>query len=703
MLPFGLTIFWGAFLLFLVQPLIAKFILPWFGGSAAVWTTCMLFFQVLLLGGYAGAHLLVTKLTPRRQVLVYLGALALALLCLPIQPSDFWKPVDDAYPAARILLLLGATLGLPYLVLSATGPLMQSWFSGAYAGVSPWRLYAVSNVASLLALAAYPLFLERYLPRGSQALVWSVGLGIFAAGAAVCGRIVWRRAATPTPVLTAADDSPEPAQPRWLWFALPACASVLLLAVTNSICQDVAVIPFLWVLPLVVYLLTFIISFDSPRWYQRAFWGPAFVVAVAALLWVLLSDKITPPTAPWLQGLAWLLRTGNELRMPYRIAVYVGALFVCCMICHGEVFRLRPSPKRLSGYYLLISAGGAFGGFFVAVIAPLIFRDYVELHLALAAVAILYVAVLMRDPASRLYRGQPHWAFALVLLGLFGTAYGAYFDAEKRARGALEMSRSFFGVLRMYELAVLSKDEHRLVMQHGGTRHGQQFVSPAKRRLPTAYYVPESGIGRAMQVVQRPGGRRVGIVGLGTGTLATYGQPGDVFRYYEIDRDVERLARTRFTYLKDSKATIEVTLGDARLSMEREQQPPFDLLVLDAFSSDSVPVHLVTREAFEIYLRRLNPDGIIAVHVTNRFLKLEPIILAAADHFHLAAAYIPLLAQDAKSEGAFPSKWMLLSRDPALLQQPAIAEAARDPRPGLPAVSMWTDDYSNLLPILKFK
>lgn len=700
MLPFGVTIFWGAFLLFLVQPLIAKFILPWFGGSAAVWTTCMLFFQVVLLGGYAGAHLLVTKLTPRRQVLVYLGALALALACLPIQPSDSWKPVDDAYPAVRILLLLGATLGVPYLVLSATGPLLQAWFSGAYAGVSPWRLYAVSNIASLLALAAYPVVLERYLPRGAQALVWSVGLAIFAACAAVCGRIVWRRAAAPAPVLAAADDSPEPAQPRWLWFALPACASVLLLAVTNSICQDVAVIPFLWVLPLVVYLLTFIISFDSPRWYTRAFWAPAFILAVAALLWVLLSDKIAPPSLP---PLAWLLRTGHELRMPYRIAVYVGALFVCCMICHGEVFRLRPSPRRLSGYYLMISAGGAFGGFFVAVIAPLIFRDYVELHLALVAVAVLYVAVLMRDPASRIYRGQPHWAFALVLLGLFGTAYGAFFDAEKRARGALEMSRSFFGVLRLYEFAVLSKDEHRLVMQHGGTRHGVQFVSRTKALLPTAYYVRESGIGRAMQALQRPGGRRVGIVGLGTGTLAAYGEPGDVFRYYEIDRDVERLARSHFTYLRDSKATIEVALGDARLSMEREQQLPFDLLVLDAFSSDSVPVHLVTREAFEIYLRRLKPDGLIAVHVTNRYLKLEPIILAAADHFHLATAYIPLTAQEAKSEAAFPSKWMLLARDPALLENPIIAEAARDPRPGLPEVSLWTDDYSNLLPILKFK
>src|SRR3954464_8561172 len=227
MLPFGLAIFWGAFLLFLVQPLIAKFILPWFGGSAAVWTTCMLFFQVLLLGGYAGAHLLVTKLTPRRQVLVYLGALALALVCLPIQPSDLWKPANDAYPAARILLLLGATLGLPYLVLSATGPLMQAWFSGAYAGVSPWRLYALSNIASLLALISYPVVLERYLPRGSQALVWSVGLAIFAVGAAVCGRIVWRRAATRAPAL-ATEDAPEPVQPRWLWFALPACASVLL-------------------------------------------------------------------------------------------------------------------------------------------------------------------------------------------------------------------------------------------------------------------------------------------------------------------------------------------------------------------------------------------------------------------------------------------------------------------------------------------
>jgi hypothetical protein len=710
MLPFGVTIFWSAFLLFLVQPLIAKYILPWFGGSAAVWTTCMLFFQAVLLAGYAGAHLLVSKLAPRRQVIVYLCALGVALICLPIQPSDAWKPADGSMPAGRILLLLAATLGLPYLVLSSTGPLMQSWFSRAYADISPYRLYAVSNVGSLLALVSYPVFFERYLSRGAQAMLWSCGLGLFALLAAICGTIVWQRGSGPLPPPVISDEDERREHPRWLWFALPACASILLLAVTNKICQDVAVIPFLWVAPLVVYLLSFIISFDSPRWYLRSFWGPLFLLAMAAVLWVMLSPDFSRPMREqpwpsWVVWLDWLRRTGDNLPMVWKIAVYVGALFVLCMVCHGETYRLRPEPRRLSGYYLFISAGGAFGGFTVAVLAPLVFHDFIEFHIALVLAAILFATVLSGDPASPLFRGRPRWAFALICAAVVGVAWGARHDAKFRTLGALEMSRSFFGVLKVYEDSPESTERHKLVLQHGGTDHGLQFVDPEKRMIPSSYYVRNSGVGRAMRALENPQGRRVGMVGLGTGTLASYGEPGDFFRFFEIDRNVHRLATSRFTYLRDCQAHVEVSFGDARLSMERENDAPYDLLVLDAFSSDAIPVHLLTREAFEIYLKRLKPSGIIAVHVSNRYLSLPPVVFSVADRFGLKWAFIGLdatIAVDEDEQAAYyNSDWILVSRDPEILKKPIIADAATDPRAELPKADMWTDDLSNLLPILK--
>ena len=379
MLAFSLTIFWGACLLFLVQPLIARFILPWFGGGPAVWTTCMLFFQVLLLGGYAYAHFSISRLTPRRQVITHLSLLALAVLLLPITPGDQWKPADGSHAAGHILLLLLACLGLPYLVLAATGPLLQAWFSKANPGVSPYRLYALSNIGSLLALLAYPFVLEPQLARQTQAAWWSLGLVIYAGLAAWCGVKVWRSSGDES-VKSAIEDV-EPTTPllhKLLWFALPACGVILLLAITNKLCQDIAVVPFLWVLPLGLYLLSFIISFDSPRWYHRGFWLPLLVILLGLVLQNLYLDESHPDITP----LATL---------------YLGTMFVACMVCHGEVFRLRPGAKQLTGYYLSISAGGAVGGLFVALVAPLLFSDYFELHLALFLTAALVIIILIRN------------------------------------------------------------------------------------------------------------------------------------------------------------------------------------------------------------------------------------------------------------------------------------------------------------------
>lgn len=739
MLAFGLTIFWGAFLLFLVQPLIAKFILPWFGGSPAVWTTCMLFFQILLLGGYAYAHFSISNLRPRRQVLLHLALLAVALVLLPITPGDHWKPVDGANPTGRILFLLLGCLGLPYLVLAATGPLFQAWFSESHPGISPYRLYALSNVGSLLALVSYPFLVEPNLTRHLQATWWSAGLGLFAVFAAWCGSIVWKRAANEpakaAPAEASTTEEPTAAPARWLWFALPACGVVLLLAVTNKICQDIAVIPFLWVLPLSLYLLTFIISFDSPRWYWRPLWLPALAVAVLAVLWLMLGEHMLAPTSSWfhdwarsiggesgdrakaivslLNGIgnlwvkpvAWLLNTADNFEMFTEIAIYLGVLFVCCLVCHGEVYRLRPAARKLTGYYLSISAGGACGGLFVAIVAPLIFKNYFELHVGLFLVAAMILVVLYRDQNSPLRGGQPKWAWIALTLALPAIGGTLYYDALSTVKDAKELSRNFYGVLKVFETYPDEPELHKLTLQHGGTTHGLQFMSDHKRRLPSSYYTSSSGIGRLMKNYQPEGGRKIAVVGLGTGSLAVWGRTGDHLRFYEINTEVERIARDTFFYLKDTPAKTEIVLGDARLSLEREPAQDYDIIALDAFSSDAIPVHLITREAFEIYLRHLKPGGVIAVHISNRYLNLEPIVMRLAQHFGLTEALIDdndvdEREEDEESSGAYSSDWVLLSKDAAFLNRSPILDASYEPGEIPAKVRLWTDEKSDLLRIL---
>jgi len=714
MFAFGLTIFTGAFLLFLVQPLIGKFILPWFGGTPAVWTTCMLFFQVLLLGGYAYAHFSISRLKPRKQVVLHLAVLAAALLLLPITPSDFWKPPDSTSPVWRILVLLGASLGLPYLVLSATGPLMQAWFSQTSPKVSPYRLYALSNVGSLLALISYPFLVEPNFSRQTQAVCWSIGLGVFAALAGWCGWKVWKSAKQNEPVAkgdsasaSAKQENPTPIGAKLLWFALPACGSILLLAVTNKICQDIAAVPFLWVLPLSLYLLSFIISFDHQRWYWRPLWLPLFVITMAVALWVMLGRSLYVEES-WIGSVKWLLKKGGEVSIFNQIGIFLTALFASCMVCHGEVYRLRPTASRLTNYYLMISAGGAFGGLFVAVAAPLLFDRYVELHIGLFILAMLVIVVLFVDGKSFLRKGRLKWAWAsLIFLALVGSGSGFYADAHSRQKNAVELSRNFYGALRVSEYDVGSSEWHKFYLVHGVITHGFQFVSEHKRRLPTTYFSFRSGVGRALVLFSRQTNRRVGVVGLGAGTLAAYGKEGDYFRFYEINEDVIRLANSRFTYLKDSAAKTDVVLGDARLSLEREESQQFDVLALDAFSSDAIPIHLLTREAFEIYERHLKPDGVIAVHISNLSLNLRPIVLRAAEHFGFTALILDTrnMNLDRNEEtrvGAFGSTWMLLSKNLNFLAQRGIADVVTAPEKIPPDIKMWTDDQSDIFRILIF-
>ncbi len=682
MFAFSLTIFWGACLLFLVQPLIARFILPWFGGGPAVWTTCMLFFQVLLLGGYAYAHFSISRLTPRRQVITHLCLLALAVALLPITPGDQWKPTDGSNAAGHILLLLLACLGLPYLVLSATGPLLQAWFSKANPGVSPYRLYALSNIGSLLALLVYPFVLEPQLARQAQANWWSIGLALYAGLAGWCGYKVWNSAGADAKATIVDDDVEVSSTTRkLLWFALPACGVMLLLAITNKICQDIAVVPFLWVLPLSLYLLSFIISFDSPRWYHRAFWLPL----LAALLGMVLYNLDQAESHPNITPLA---------------SLYLGTMFVACMVCHGEVFRLRPGASRLTGYYLSISAGGAAGGLFVALVAPLIFSDYFELHLALFLTAALVLGVLRQDASFPLQHGKARWGWAVLLLLLPAFGYGLYDVASTSLRGAVSVTRGFYGVLKVTETDKGDPTRHHLTIQHGATIHGLQYQSDERRMDPTSYYTSTSGVGRLLRTLKPEGGRRIGAVGLGSGTLAAWGRKGDTFRFYEINDDVAHLASTTFTYLKDSKAKTELVMGDARLRMEGEPDQQYDVIILDAFSSDAIPVHLITLEAFATYQRHLKKDGVIIIHVSNRYLELHPIVYRIAEKIGFPAITIDDNDTVSEDEGFYGSDWIVMTRNAELLKQPLIHDAASDPAEFSARVLPWTDERSDLLRIM---
>jgi SAM-dependent methyltransferase len=664
------TIFLSSFLLFLVQPLIARLILPWFGGSAAVWTTCMLFFQVMLLAGYAYAHFLTRRLAASRlERIVHTVLLLAALMLLPIAPGESWKPLGGEEPISRILLLLLATVGLPYFLLAATSPLLQAWFVRSRPGEDPYRLFAVSNLASLLALVSYPFVVEPFLTAREQVNLWS---WLFAAFAALCAVLAWR---TPrgSPDTEATRRSPAPARERYaLWLALAAAGSALLLAVTNHLTQNVASVPLLWLAPLTLYLLTFIVAFEGRSWYRPKYLWVIVLGALGVMGWLVVEQE-------------------HRFDLAIQLAAFLPGLFVACFFCHGELYRSRPAPEHLTAFYLTVSAGGALGGLAVAVLAPLVFNGYYELGVGLVAVALL--AALRFRPLGLI----PSLLAAGVLLGV--TACAAY-DGFRQREDVVVAKRGFYGVLRVKEYGTPGEVDHLRRLVHGTIMHGEQYLHESERRMLTTYYQETAGIGLAIASKQdHP--LRVGVIGLGTGTIAAYGRKGDVFRFYEIDPHVLEIARRDFTFLGDSPAKIEMALGDARLSLEREQPQGFDVLAVDAFSSDAIPVHLITREALGIFLRHVKPDGIVAFHVSNRFLDLVPVVARIAREQGAHAALVRDDPEDEDNSLRSRTDWVLVSRDGKALLADNIVEGGGAPAEDRPEWRTWTDDYSNLVQILK--
>jgi hypothetical protein len=669
-LIYAATIFLSSFLLFLVQPLIARLILPWFGGSAAVWTTCMLFFQVMLLAGYAYAHFLTRRLSARRtEQVVHTVLLLAALALLPIAPSEAWKPMGEDEPISRILLLLGATVGLPYFLISATSPLLQAWYVRSRAGGDPYRLFAVSNLASLLALVGYPFVVEPFLSAREQVILWS---WLFAAFALLCAALAWT---TPRGSSAAEDTHRTPAPSRAsyvMWLALAAAGSALLLAVTNHLTQNVASVPMLWLAPLTLYLLSFIVTFEGRHWYQPRFHWVLVVAALGAMAWLVVDAE-------------------RRFDLGMQLAVFLPGLFVACVFCHGELYRMRPAPEHLTAFYLSVSAGGALGGLAVAVGAPLVFSGYYELGVAVAAVALL--------AALRFMAGNIVAHAAAILALLAATACAAY-DGFRHHEDVLVAKRGFYGVLRVKEYGTPGEESHLRRLVHGTIMHGEQYLHESRRRMLTTYYQETAGIGLAIES-KRDGPMRVGVIGLGTGTIAAYGRTGDVFRFYEIDPHVLEMARRDFGYLGDSEAKIEMALGDARLSLEREAPQGFDVLAVDAFSSDAIPVHLITREALGIFLKHVKPDGIVAFHVSNRFLDLIPVVARIAREQGAHAVLVRDDPDDENDSMRSRTDWVLVSRDERALQAAPIAKGGGAPAEDRPEWRTWTDDYSNLVQILK--
>jgi SAM-dependent methyltransferase len=703
MLLSALTIFTSAFLLFLVQPIIAKQILPWFGGSAAVWTTCLVFFQGALTAGYAYADVVVRRLAPGSQVRLHIVLLVASLLVLPIIPAVHWKPLGTENPSWLILGLLAVTIGLPYLLLSTTSPLVQAWFARRYPGRSPYRLFALSNLASMLALLGYPFLLEPWVPTRTQALAWSMAYAVFVA---LCIATAWRQgrgvvavsgttvatdatssasAATEATAATAATaasdgargsaastatDAAAPTRTRQLlWAALAATGSVLLLSISNHITQNIAAVPLLWLLPLAIYLLTFVLCFDGTGWYRRDLNMAAAAAALGVMAWSLADQRLT-----------------HELLL--QIGVFTVGLFIACMFCHGELASQKPVPRWLTRFYLMVSLGGAAGAALVGIVAPLVLPAQLELALGLCACALLLAWQT---------RHAPRVLAALAGVATLVTVGCGIWHVREFYADTIVTARNFYGVLRVQESGTSGSNRHRSLL-HGTIMHGTQYEWERLRRRPTTYYAQTSGIGRVLESLHPslvP--LKVGVIGLGTGTLAAYGAPGDVYRFYDINPEVLAIARRDFTYLRDSEATIETPLGDARLSLERETPQQFDVLAIDAFSSDAIPVHLITIEALDVYRRHMKPGGVIAFHVTNRYLNLVPIVEALGKARDMSVAWIPDEPVDAL---ASRSDWVLLESGGDVLARPRVAEVTTPIR-SHPEWRLWTDDFNNLFQVLK--
>lgn len=722
---FAATLLLGSGLIFTVEPMFAKMVLPRVGGSPAVWNTCVVFFQAAMLAGYAYAHLTTRWLPLRRQIALHGALVLLALAALPVAVPPDWAPPSDSTPIPWLLLTLTVGLGAPFLVLSATAPLLQKWFADTDhpSARDPYHLYAASNIGSLVALFAYPLVIEPYWTLGGQSSAWTVGYALYGALGLACAVVAVRRhAGTPSNRATTDVERHEAAAVTWTergrWLALSLVPSSLLLGVTTYLSTDIAAVPLLWTLPLALYLLTFVMAFARKAIVSSRLVARAMPLLVAGLV------------VPMVAGASFSLLL---------IPAHLLAFFACALRLHMALASRRPGTQHLTEFYLWIAVGGVLGGLLNTLLAPAIFDSVFEYPAALAAACLL--PAITQDAAERRLtrndlllpaaigagviavtlaaRAQLVEARAfLALLGVVALVSFSFSRRPIRFGLAIAMAlvvaqlfpatrdrvliadRTFFGVLRVRA----DDTANRHMLMHGSTKHGQQDRDPARRGEPLSYYHRSGPIGQVMTgLASRLTNAEVGVVGLGAGSLAAYASPGQRWTFYEIDPAVARIARdpAMFTYLDACGDRCRIVLGDARLSLARTRQPVYQLLILDAFSSDAIPVHLMTREALDLYLERLAPDGIIAFHISNRHLRLEPVLAALAAQRGLAA----VVQRDATTaataaDGHDSSEWLLLARNAAAFGPLAADTRWKQPRAEA-GTRIWTDDFSDILGVLK--
>jgi len=686
-LRYAVAIFLSSSLLFLIEPIAAKRLLPLLGGSAAVWTACLVFFQCALLLGYLLAHWLVTRAGPRAQVVAYISLLVLSLgqLAIGINPTLRANP---GHPISSVLWLLTVLIGIPFVTLSATSPLLQAWYARSADDTQttetnaprPYRLFAVSNFGSLLALLIYPWLVEPRMSLHDQTAAVVVGFAILAIVCGVIANSMRTRAAIPLTssrvsgaVLEIAESGAgDGLTNRLLWIALAACGSLLLSAVTNHISQNVATLPLFWIIPLVAYLLTFVVAFSNERWQPR---------------WLVLGLAVAG-----LAAAGYVLYKGDlSMSIPRVTGIFCGALFALCLFCHSELHRRRPPPRQLTVFYFCLAAGGASGAILVGVVAPSVLPGNYDLAIGLLVAAVLGIAVTWTSGVF----ARVFW-FAVTA----AAAWLVMVQVRNDRPNLIARTRNFYGTLRVTQM---DDDEYHATMRrldHGVIMHGQQLFRTDLRRTPSTYYGHVSGVGLALDFCCDDRPRRVGVIGLGTGTLAAFGRTGDVFRFYDINPAVEPIARKYFTYLRDSPAQIEVVTGDARISLAAEPPQRYDVIAIDAFSGDAIPVHLITTEALALYRRHLTPTGIVAFHVSNRFLDLAPVVEQLAQRAGMKTAFIS--SEENPKQNVYNADWVLVTTNDAFLSLPVVADAREDitiPK----RLRLWTDDYNSLLPILRMR
>lgn len=652
----ALAVLLSAFLLFLVQPLMGRLVVPLFGGGASVWTTCLVFFQAALVAGYAYAAGATRWLSPRSQRLLHVALLAASVAALRLVPDAALMPADGANPQGRIFLLPLLTAGLPYMLLAATGPLVQVWLAAI--GRSPWRLFAVSNAASIAALVAYPFVVEPLVGLGAQARLWGA---LYVLSALLVALLAWRTLAPASLDSGEARQTATPVSNLLTWVVLAALPSALLVATTDFLTRDLPAIPLLWILPLALYLLSLVVWFDGRLPFHRVFWLPCATLAVLAMARGMTSARFD--FEPYLV-----------------VPLFLAGLFAVCLFCHGELATRRPDTRHLGVYYLCLSIGGAMGGMLVAVVAPWVLADYYDLAILFAALAVP-LALAAASFESRLLKALGAGGALLVI------AAGIYCGRQRyivNDRDAASVQRNFYGTLKVVEAEKNTPDAQRQLW-HGAIIHGLQYLAPSRRREPTEYYREQSGIGLAIATLPA-GPRRLGFVGLGPGTLAAYGRPGDELVFYEIDPAVERVARRDFTFLADCPASLRIVSGDARLSLQREAPRGYGVLAIDAFSGNALPLHLLTVEAFAVYARHMADDGIIAMNVSNKFFDLMPFVHAAA----ATHGWHARLAVDGRL-----SDWIVLARDVESLRRAPLGQVLVPLEAS--SVTPWTDDHADVV------